>query len=71
MIKSVITLIMISVLPFLVVSCQSLGSVSNPCSILRKPPTLQSETKTAVFKDKPFLHWFAKVNEDGKARKCW
>ncbi|QIW87293.1 hypothetical protein KNU98_gp011 [Agrobacterium phage OLIVR1] len=53
------------------VSCQSLGSVSNPCSILRKPPTLQSETKTAVFKDKPFLHWFAKVNEDGKARKCW
>lgn len=52
------------------VGCQTAANV-NDCKAHRKPPEMQTETRRAVFKDKPFLDWFLAVNMDGKARGCW
>lgn len=55
----------------LVAACQTKGSVNDVCKILRKPPEFQSETRTAIFKDRPVNVWIASVDMDGKARGCW
>ena len=43
----------------------------NSCDILRKPPAMQSETRAAVFADKPVAHWVAAIDADGKKARCW
>lgn len=52
-------------------SCSSLASVSDPCAVLRKAPEMKSETRVAIFKDRPFSDWVIMVDKDGKSRGCW
>ena len=41
------------------------------CDILRKPPTLQPPTRTAIFADKPVARWYVAIDEDGRKAGCW
>lgn len=48
-----------------------MGSVSDVCKILREPPPMKSETRTAIHNDQAVNVWVASVNLDGKIRGCW
>ena len=62
---------MISSVALLVANCQRTTNVSDICSILRKPPEMQTETRQAIYKDRPVNIWIASIELDGRTRRCW
>ena len=54
----------------LLAGCSTTVAV-NSCDVLRKPPAMKSETRTAIFADRPVAQWVASIDADGRKARCW